>query len=235
MKIKYFSLILIIFMMCGCSAEVNLEISDNNIDESVDITFYQNAVYSKDIIKSSFRNYIPIYASDVIVDAEIDQPFPDIKYYEKTETDLGNGYLFNYRYNFDINEYEEARTVKDGFRNYNISVNDSNHTISITTDNNGLLYFDDYPLLEEVRVNIKTDYFVEENNADSVDGNIYTWVFNRDSNKSIDMLINTENNVSNGYNLNIIDNLTPIVFVIVVVLVILLLLILKIETIINYN
>ena len=104
MKIKYFSLILIIFMMCGCSAEVNLEISDNNIDESVDITFYQNAVYSKDIIKSSFRNYIPIYASDVIVDAEIDQPFPDIKYYEKTETDLGNGYLFNYRYNFDINE-----------------------------------------------------------------------------------------------------------------------------------
>ncbi len=227
MKIKYFSLILIIFMMCGCSAEVNLEISDNNIDESVDITFYQNAVYSKDIIKSSFRNYIPIYASDVIVDAEIDQPFPDIKYYEKTETDLGNGYLFNYRYNFDINEYEEARTVKDGFRNYNISVNDSNHTISITTDNNGLLYFDDYPLLEEVRVNIKTDYFVEENNADSVDGNIYTWVFNRDSNKSIDMLINTENNVSNGYNLNIIDNLTPIVFVIVVVLVILLLLILK--------
>lgn len=227
MKIKYFSLILIIFMMCGCSAEVNLEISDNNIDESVDITFYQNAVYSKDIIKSSFRNYIPIYASDVIVDAEIDQPFPDIKYYEKTETDLGNGYLFNYRYNFDINEYEEARTVKDGFRNYNISVNDSNHTISITTDNNGLLYFDDYPLLEEVRVNIKTDYFVEENNADSVDGNIYTWFFNRDSNKSIDMLINTENNVSNGYNLNIIDNLTPIVFVIVVVLVILLLLILK--------
>ena len=227
MKIKYFVLMLIVFMMCGCTAEVNLEINDNKMKESVDITFYQNAIYTKDIIRTSFRNYIPIYATDVIVDADPDRAFPDIKYYEKTETDLGNGYLFNYRYNFDINEYEEARTVKDGFRNYNISVNDSNHTISITTDNNGLLYFDDYPLLEEVRVNIKTDYFVEENNADSVDGNIYTWVFNRDSNKSIDMLINTENNVSNGYNLNIIDNLTPIVFVIVVVLVILLLLILK--------
>ena len=83
MKVKYLLLVFIIFMMCGCTAEVNLDISDDKIKESVNITFYQNALYPKEIIKTSFRNYIPIYASDVIVDAEIDQPFPDIKYFSK--------------------------------------------------------------------------------------------------------------------------------------------------------
>lgn len=227
MKIKYFILILIIFMMCGCTAEVNLEISDSQVRESVDITFYQNAIYSKDIIKSSFRNYIPIYATDVIVDAEEDRPFPNINYYEKSETDLGNGYKFNYKYNFNIDKYEDARTVKDGFRSYVISLNENNHTISITTDNNGLLYFDDYPELEEVKINIRTNYKVLENNADSVNGNIYTWVFNKDSNKSIDMLIDTSNSNNSFVIIETLNNVFPIVCIVIVVFVVFLLLLLK--------
>lgn len=223
MKFKYFGLILIIFMMCGCTAEVNLEISDSKIKESVDITFYQDAIYTKDIIKASFRNYIPIYARDVIVDAEEDRPFPNTKYYEKTETDLGNGYRFNYSYDFNINEYEEARTIKDGFRSYNVSVDQDNGNISISTDNNGLLYFDDYPLLEEVRINIKTNYLVEENNADSVNGNTYTWIFDKDTKKSINMLINTSTN-NNSANIGIENVIFPIICIVLFVFVVLLIL-----------
>ena len=223
MKFKYFGLILIIFMMCGCTAEVNLEISDSKIKESVDITFYQDAIYTKDIIKASFRNYIPIYARDVIVDAEEDRPFPNTKYYEKTETDLGNGYRFNYSYDFNINEYEEARTIKDGFRSYNVSVDQDNGNISISTDNNGLLYFDDYPLLEEVRINIRTNYLVEENNADSVNGNTYTWIFDKDTKKSINMLINTSTN-NNSANIGIENVIFPIICIVLFVFVVLLIL-----------
>ena len=223
MKFKYFSLILIIFMMCGCTAEVNLEISDSKIKESVDITFYQDAIYTKDIIKASFRNYIPIYARDVIVDAEEDRPFPNTKYYEKTETDLGNGYRFNYSYDFNINKYEEARTIKDGFRSYNVSVDQDNGNISISTDNNGLLYFDDYPLLEEVKINIRTNYLVEENNADSANGNTYTWIFDKDTKKSINMLINTSTN-DNSANIGIVNVIFPIICIVLFVFVVLLIL-----------
>ena len=74
MKSKCLILVFLIFMMCGCTAEVNLDISDNKIKESVDITFYQNALYPKDIIKSSFRNYIPVYARKLIVDTMHDKP-----------------------------------------------------------------------------------------------------------------------------------------------------------------
>ena len=194
MKSKCLILVFLIFMMCGCTAEVNLDISDNKIKESVDITFYQNALYPKDIIKTSFRNYIPVYAKNLIVDTMPDEEFPDVKYYEKSETDLGNGYLFNYRYTFNIAEYEEARTVKDGFRSYNISYDRSNNKLTLSTDNEGIIYFNDYPSLDEVIINIKTDYLVEDNNADRKEGNTYTWVFTKDSNKSINMVINMENN-----------------------------------------
>ena len=194
MKIKILILVFIIFMMCGCSASVDIEIKDKKVFESVDITAYQNVIYTKEILNSSFRNYIPVYARDLIVDTLPDTPREGIKYYEKTTTDLGNGYKFNYKYTFGLDEYSEARTIKDGFRYYDFSYNDTNNTITISTDDNGLLYFNDYDQLDEVRINIKTNYFVESNNADKVNGNTYTWTFNKDSKKSIEMIIDTDSN-----------------------------------------
>ena len=194
MRRKFLILTFMTLLLSGCSAEVNLEIVDDKINESTVITAYENAIYSKEILRTSFRNYIPAFARDVIVDTMPDEEFPDVKYYEKSETDLGNGYLFNYRYTFNIAEYEEARTVKDGFRSYNISYDRSNNKLTLSTDNEGIIYFNDYPSLDEVIINIKTDYLVEDNNADRKDGNTYTWVFTKDSNKSINMVINMENN-----------------------------------------
>ena len=221
MKIKCLILILITFLMCGCTASVNLEITDSEVKENVEITFYQNAIYPKDVIKTSFRNYIPIYESDSIIDAEPDLPSLDIIYYEKEETDLGNGYRFNYKYDFDILDYNNARTIKEGFRSYNVSK--ENGIISLETDDKGILYFDDYPLLEEVRVNIKTDYFVLENNADSINGNTYTWVFNKDSKKSINMSIDTTRDA----NYSVIDGLIPIVIIVAIILIIVLFLVFR--------
>lgn len=215
MRRKILILTFMTLLLSGCSAEVNLEIVDDKINESTVITAYENAIYSKEILRTSFRNYIPAFARDVIVDTMPDEEFPDVKYYEKSETDLGNGYLFNYKYTFDIDEYEEARTVKDGFRSYNISYDRSNNKLTLSTDNEGIIYFNDYPSLDEVIINIKTGYLVEDNNADRKDGNTYTWVFTKDSNKSINMVINMENNSNNVLG---IDNGVIIIIVSLVII-----------------
>lgn len=223
MKKKILTLILLIFMVSGCSVEVNLDISDNKIKESNDITVLENAIYTKEILRTSFRDYIPIYASDLIVDTVPDQPFSDVLYYNKNTTDLGNGYRFNYSYDFDIDKYGDARTIKDGFRDYSYSYR--NDIISLSTDNEGFIYFNDYPLLEEVTVNIKTDYLVEENNADSVDGNTYTWVFNKDSKKSIDIVIDTSKSgdrVLGIINVSTVITIGVVIGIVLVILVILL-------------
>lgn len=225
MKKKILTLILLIFMVSGCSVEVNLDISDNKIKESNDITVLENAIYTKEILRTSFRDYIPIYASDLIVDTVPDQPFSDVLYYNKNTTDLGNGYRFNYSYDFDIDKYGDARTIKDGFRDYSYSYR--NDIISLSTDNEGFIYFNDYPLLEEVTVNIKTDYLVEENNADSVNGNTYTWVFNKDSKKSIDIVIDTSKSGDRVLGIVNVSTVITIGVVIGIVLVILVLLLIK--------
>lgn len=225
MKKKIFTLILLIFMVSGCSVEVNLDISDNKIKESNDITVLENAIYTKEILRTSFRDYIPIYASDLIVDTVPDQPFSDVLYYNKNTTDLGNGYRFNYSYDFDIDKYGDARTIKDGFRDYSYSYR--NDIISLSTDNEGLIYFNDYPLLEEVTVNIKTDYLVEENNADSVNGNTYTWVFNKDSKKSIDIVIDTSKSGDRVLGIVNVSTVITIGVVIGIVLIILVLLLIR--------
>ena len=225
MKKKILTLILLIFMISGCSVEVNIDISDNKIKESNDITIYQNAIYTKEILRTSFRDYIPIYASDLIVDTVPDQPFSDVLYYNKNTTDLGNGYRFNYSYDFDIDKYGDARTIKDGFRDYSYSYR--NDIISLSTDSEGLIYFNDYPLLEEVTVNIETDYLVEENNADSVNGNTYTWVFNKDSKKSIDIVIDTSKSGDRVLGIVNVSTLVTIGVVIGIILIILVLLLIR--------
>lgn len=78
-----------------------------------------------------------------------------------------------------------------------------------------------------MKINIRTNYKVLENNADSVNGNIYTWVFNKDSNKSIDMLIDTSNSNNSFVVIETLNNVFPIVCIVIVVFVVFLLLLLK--------
>ena len=81
-------------------------------------------------------------------------------------------------------------------------------------------------MLEEVTVNIKTDYLVEEDNADKVDGNTYTWVFDRDSNKNINMVIDTTETIKE-IDSRKSNNTMIIVSIVLVIGVILLLLFVK--------
>ena len=218
MKKKIFILTLIILMMCGCSVDVNIDISNNKIKESNDITVLENALYTKEILRTSFRDYIPIYASDLIVDTVPDKPFSDVLYYNKNTTDLGNGYRFNYSYDY-------ARTIKEGFRDYSYTY--KNDIISLSTDNKGLIYFDEYKELDEVVINIKTNYLVLENNADRVNGNTYTWTFNKDSKKSINIVIDTSESGDKVLGIINVNTIITVGIIGGIVLIILCLLLLK--------
>ena len=55
MKKRICLLFSLLFLLCGCTAEVNLEIEGNSINESVDIVVFQNSNLTKDQIKAGFR------------------------------------------------------------------------------------------------------------------------------------------------------------------------------------
>lgn len=183
MKRNIILLVCMLFLLCGCTAEVNIDISSKSVNEEVIINAYPNDIYSKEQLKTSFRKYIPAFANDVIVDAAPDVKQPGIKYYNRVEKELSNGYKLSYSYNFKFKDYFNSTTVKNGFKSATIQRDTVEDTILISTDKGGLLYFNQYPYLNEIKVNIKSTHKMIDNNADRVNGNVYTWIFNKNNNK----------------------------------------------------
>ena len=182
---KIFLLVIVSFLLCGCTANVNINISNDKIEEEVVINAPVENGLTKEQTHNQFRKFIPIYADTIVADTEPDEQVTGVKYYNRTEQTYNNGYIFNYRYTFSLNDYLNSQTLKNAFQSYSIITDNSKETIELSTDNGGMLFFNNYPSLSEVKVNISTDYKVLEHNADSVNNNTYTWNFTTTTRKSI--------------------------------------------------
>lgn len=193
MKKKIVLLIGLVFILCGCTAEVNLTITPERVDETVIINAYPNQYYTKEQLPTAFRKYIPAFGTNVIVDTEPDEKEVGVRYYTRTLEELGNGYKFKYNYNFSFKDYKNSYALKNGFKSINIQNDNVEKQVLISTDNGGLLYFNNHPSLLEVKVNITPTYEVLEHNADSVNNGVYSWNLKRESNnKGIYLLMSDE-------------------------------------------
>lgn len=193
MKIKTLLLISILFLLCGCSAEVNLEITNGKVIEDIKITAIADDTNTKDSFKGSFREYVPVYNEVIIPDLEPDVKVDNVKYYQKSTNELDNGYIFNYKYTFGFDDYNKARSLKRSFRSATLETNYKEKTITLYTDKTGILLMEDYSNFSDLVINIKTNYEVLENNADSVLDNVYTWKFTQNDNKkNIYLKMNSE-------------------------------------------
>lgn len=196
---KILLLFVLLFLLCGCSANVDIVVKENGIDETISITALEDNYLNKQQIKDSFREYMPAFAETEIVDTMPDQKESGVEYYSKSTTELSSGYIINYKYSYGLNDYVRAKSVKKSFASSAVIKDVNEKTLTLSTDNAGILLFKEYPNLTEIKVNIKASYPVKENNADSVNNDIYTWVFYPNTQKSIYILydLNNQNNSSN--------------------------------------
>lgn len=186
---KIILLLVLVVLLTGCSANVNLTVTSTGMQEEIIINAYSDGDTTKQQVYSSFRKYMPVFANVPLSDTEPDTNKNGIEYYNRFEQDLGSGYRFTYRYNYKFDEYKNSRSLKYGFDSKTISKNPVDKTIMISTDSSGLNYFDQYPDLESVTINIKSSYKSLQNNADYVNGNTYTWVLKKGTKKSIYILL----------------------------------------------
>lgn len=198
---KRILLVILLLLLCGCSAEVDLKINDTSVEETVTIDAYSDQTMSKTMVYQSFRKYIPAFYDVVVPDLQEDAKVKGVSYYERTEKELENGYRFKYYYNFPFQSYNKARSVKNSFKSSFIS-KDEKGVITISTDNAGNILIRQYPELSSIKVKIHTDgYQVLESNG-VLENGYYTWVFSQnDNNKSIYLkLEKRENNTENKAN-----------------------------------
>ncbi len=195
---KLVLLIGLLILLTGCTAEVNINVSSSGIYEQVNIVTYANQNLTKDQLSGAFREYVPAFVDDLMADGEADTKKDGISYYSRNMTDIGNGYKTTYGFKFGFDNYNRSRTVQEGFKDAIIQNDTVDKQIMFTTDSSGIKYFGYYPELENIKINITSEYAVKESNADYVNNGVYTWVFTKNTKKSVYIVFDNPNAVSSN-------------------------------------
>ena len=167
-----------ILLLSGCTVDYNLSIDSDFINEN--ISFIENDMSKLDTIRTygtfwmddiSYRDLINEYMKMNIASMRDNKSFYD----KQLISDNGIGMSLNYKFNLE--NYQNSKSVYNCYKYFNVSNTDDTYTISTSKD--FLCFNEDYPLLEQVNVNITTKYKVLETNATIIDGDTYSWVINK--------------------------------------------------------
>ena len=177
--IKTICLLFVLLVLTGCNAEYNLDISDNKIVESTNIYAEESDL---DIIdEDGFAIDNPFSNVDDFIDYNYSIDYRAFNYnfnnesnYEKAKINDSNGQGINLRYTYDFENFENSYFLNKYFSENSYTINDRFIIIDLN-DFNGVYYLNSGNSLNNLAINIKTNLKVLENNADSVNGNVYTW------------------------------------------------------------
>lgn len=222
---KTFILIIILFLLSGCTAEYNLNISDKGFNETL-------VLRAENLNDNELLIDYPITA---FYDSEgnNEDPLkkePDVEYYNSKLIKENNLNKLTYNYKFNESEILSSRIIRNSFstiifKKYDHDEDGKNDymLISTTDDFEGFKYEN----LSKVVINIRNDYKVISSNADKVNDNIYTWIFTRNSNKAINMVYDPSTVIDNRTTLEkFIDSNYIIGFIFIVLFIILIFVIL---------
>ena len=197
---KLLFVFLIIFLLTGCEAVYNIEINDNNYVKDELIVFdSEDAIVTglnkkyKDLFDGIFNTLnLPIDDTDTGF-TERSTKLPGHEYYEKEIYSEGNNYGIRYYYHYLNNTYGKS-PIFIPFYHYSIDINGTGAILDSGEAAKCYIY-EKEPLLDKLTINVKTNYKVVNNNADSVNNNIYTWVLTRDNYKSKNIHIEIDKSV----------------------------------------
>ena len=198
MKKRLLFLILLAFLLCGCSANVNITINGDTVSERITIKEATYDIFTINDIAQQYRKYIPAFYNVPLIDTMPDQKEEGVKYYGTSGSASGDVYTAYYQFDYNFKEYKNATSIRNAFKASEVQFDPYEKQILFTTESSGMTLFKSYPQLDEVRVNITTNYLVMETNADYQNGNVYTWIFKKDTQKGIYMLLSDVDGKSIG-------------------------------------
>lgn len=206
---KVILLIVCIITLSGCSVEYNLTIDESFTEDiliftddlsNLDINHedYYNKSY-RALFSDMLNTNIMAYYNDENFDPYGEGIQTNVKYYNKKLINNNSMYGVNYNFDFDYNNFYRSNAIKACFNEINVSKYEDIYTLKT---NNKCMLFDTYPLLDNIKIIINTDFDIIYNNADFSSDGIYTWVIDRNnySNKSINISFDTISDDLDDYN-----------------------------------
>ena len=173
---KIILLLIIIILLTGCNATYDINISKNNIQDTITLKTDSENVdnANKETIDNfmlklgEWENGHDFYKREIVT----------------TEKETG----YQYTYTFNYNEYDAMSQIRKCYETFNL---DYQNSIEIKTSNEFLCQ-NYYPQVNTILINITSEYEISNSNADYVNNNIHTWKINKSNykNKPINIQIN---------------------------------------------
>jgi len=176
--------IIILFLLCGCSSEYTLEISNDNFKENIKSYIYKSEIPTVTYKDIELDDYITPFLKN-----KYSALFSNDKaYYKKVTVDLGDRYEVNMSYEYNAKKFSDSNSLKLCFDNYKFDYNDNYYIHAYGT------FYCLYS--NELKINIKTNNKVIKNNADSINGNVYTWNISDSNKNNVDIEFEVEKGFS---------------------------------------
>lgn len=192
MKKRIIIFLIAVLFTTGCTCEYNLKITNGEYQEEIKLT----GTNSDEIDRLNTNFNIPVN------EEEYNHP-GDSSTTEQTDTEVYN-YTFNnntatFTYTFGMDDYQNSSAVSNCYNT--LTVDDYNDSTIISTSQQ-VNCFNKYPTLSSIKVNVTIDGVVTSHNADSVNGNVYTWNLTRNnaSKKGINIIFKEKDDTGTEVN-----------------------------------
>lgn len=165
MKLKYYLFIVFIFMI----GIVNVDASSIEYNLTIDeeLKFYENIVYKvkkSELDTSGNYDFLTSVVNDKIyfdIDGEV--------LYTKAKKLVGDEYIITLKNDFYPLFFSSERIINECFSKFDFEDNKDKLSVSLESP------FYCLHRADTIKVNIKTDLYVSDSNADVVNGKVYTW------------------------------------------------------------
>ena len=199
---KKIILLFLLFLVCGCSVDYDLEISNNSFKENINIK-----ILKSQIPDSSSVNGVEI---DDQITPFINEQTPAFfgiqdRFYHKKVNEQDDYYDINLNYKYTFEEFKHAYSINSCFENIEISGEDI-YYIKLK----GMFYC---LYSDSVDIKIKTNNDVINHNADKVDGNTYIWYIHNGNQNNVDILFEVSKDIKNK---SVILEITIIVVLLII-------------------
>lgn len=179
-KYKIFILGLLLFVLCGCSVNYDLIIDNNNYYyETTTISSTGNEEYSKEYLYNLYLEEYPIYESEEYLYYDPTERVEGNTYYDKSIIDNNYGYSAIYKAKYDNDSYKDSRALNTAFGEYKIGYDPDNEYYYLELNNLNIFDSENYINKININITVSNNYIVVENNASNVNGNIYSWSFDK--------------------------------------------------------
>lgn len=171
-KIKILGMLIIIFILTGCSATYNLNISENAISESLSLIMNNNEFDT--FMENNNNKYVNMYFDDSnnIASEGVTLPLEGVKYYDCSIDDNLKEVTFSGQ--FKYNDFSRSTILKTGFNDVEFIVR--NNEMHISTSE-GFSFLNEN--LNSVKIVISSDFEVMSSNADKIESENLIWFIDR--------------------------------------------------------